>query len=128
MVESKHVEYACDDFVRGKPELLENISKRYKEKHNGSVHSKRIASLTARLKNSKTNEEKDLAVKEYLEQGEKERRPIMDRYLSQELDGIVKSIESERERRGGEPLSKDVEDQLQLAIKALHDLVNPCDA
>ncbi|KAL0754207.1 hypothetical protein Bca101_091875 [Brassica carinata] len=59
----QQLEFVCDDFVKGHPELLEKISDRYVAKLR-AFHEKRYKPFEDRLKNAKTKEEWDLAVKE----------------------------------------------------------------
>lgn len=60
------MEFVCDDFVKGHPELLEKIGDRYMAKLR-AFHEKRYKPFEDRLKNAKTKEEWDLAVKEQKE-------------------------------------------------------------
>lgn len=65
------MEFACDDFVKGKPELLDKIGERYAAQVQ-AYHDKRYKPLEDRLKNCKTREEVELALKEQKEIFEKE--------------------------------------------------------
>ncbi|CAN6899371.1 hypothetical protein HID58_080446 [Brassica napus] len=62
----QQLEFVCDDFVKGHPELLEKIGDRYMAKLR-AFHEKRYKPFEDRLKNAKTKEEWDLAVKEQKE-------------------------------------------------------------
>ncbi|KAF3498460.1 hypothetical protein DY000_02054144 [Brassica cretica] len=83
----QQLEFVCDDFVKGHPELLEKISDRYVAKLR-AFHEKRYKPFEDRLKNAKTKEEWDLAVKEqkeFFENDSKERREIRLRMESSPL-------------------------------------------
>lgn len=70
------MEFLCKDFEKGHPELLERISDRYVAKLR-AFYEKRYKPFEDRLKNAKSKEEWDLAVKEqkeFFENDSKERR------------------------------------------------------
>lgn len=66
------MEFACDGFVRGKPDLLDKIVEHYVARMQPFVD--RRARLAERLKNCKNNEEKELVIKESTERHRKELR------------------------------------------------------
>ncbi|KAF2589265.1 hypothetical protein F2Q70_00039571 [Brassica cretica] len=68
----QQLEFVCDDFVKGHPELLEKIGDRYVAKLR-AFHEKRYKPFEDWLKNAKTKEEWDLAVKEHKEFFENDR-------------------------------------------------------
>lgn len=67
------MEFACDDFVRGKPELLDKIVERFVANIK-AYHDMKYGELDKRLKNATTKEEYDLAIKEHREKCERESR------------------------------------------------------
>ncbi|XP_018450109.1 heat stress transcription factor A-4c-like [Raphanus sativus] len=69
----QQLEFECSDFVKGHPELLDKIGDRYVAKLR-AFHEKRYKPFEDKLKNAKTKEEWDLAVKEFFENNSKERR------------------------------------------------------
>uniref|UniRef100_A0A0D3DMG2 Uncharacterized protein n=2 Tax=Brassica oleracea TaxID=3712 RepID=A0A0D3DMG2_BRAOL len=72
----QQLEFVCDDFVKGHPERLEKIGDRYVAKLRAFLE-KRYKPFEDWLKNAKTKEEWDLAVKEhneFFENDSKERR------------------------------------------------------
>jgi hypothetical protein len=92
------MEYACDDFVRGQPELVEKIAERYVEKEKAN-HEVKVKAVQERLKNCKNKEERDLVRKERRESIEKRRKHIIDEAFAAEIDNLMARISSEKERR-----------------------------
>ncbi|CAL9226058.1 unnamed protein product [Arabidopsis halleri] len=123
MVESRQLEFACDDFVKDQPELLEKIGQRYKEMLYQN-HGKRVETLVNRLKSCKTEKEGVLVSIEYFKKGEMKMRAKMDQFLAKEVERFMKTVAYERKIRGGEDLPKHVEDRLQLVCDSLDNLTN----
>ncbi|CAL9225798.1 unnamed protein product [Arabidopsis halleri] len=69
----QELEFACDDFVRGKPELLDKIAQRYLARLK-AYHDSKYGELDKRLKSATTREEYELAIKEHREKWERESR------------------------------------------------------
>ncbi|EOA18795.1 hypothetical protein CARUB_v10007409mg [Capsella rubella] len=92
-VASAHLEYARDDFVKGRPELLEKIAQSFYDKR-----EKKMKPLRDALRNCKKDE--DLKVtKEWLASQERERRDQVDKDLLKNADLLLLSISREKERR-----------------------------
>ncbi|VVB12742.1 unnamed protein product [Arabis nemorensis] len=87
----EHLEFACDDFVRGKPELLDKIGERYAALLQPFID--RNARLAERLKNCKNNEERELVIKEWTEMLHKELRENL------EASQLAAAIERLRAKR-----------------------------
>lgn len=92
------MEFARDDFVRGKPELLEKIGQEFEDMIN-AYHEKKTGPLIERMMKCKSEEEKDLVVKEYKEENEKERRVLIDQGFLEDIENFMRSISMEKERR-----------------------------
>ncbi|VVB12409.1 unnamed protein product [Arabis nemorensis] len=87
----EHLEFACNDFVRGKPELLGKIA----ERHAARIQALRDQRqpLRDRLKNCKTREEWELASKEWMEMREKDFREKVEAY---ELAMAIERLRAKR--------------------------------
>lgn len=92
------MEYACDDFGRGQPELVEKIAERYVEKWKANNELK-VKAVQERLKNCKNKEERDLVRKERRERIEKRRRDRIDEAFAEEIDDLMARISGEKARR-----------------------------
>lgn len=108
--------FARDDFVRGKPELLEKIGERYVAGLSEYYESK-IKPLRDEVKRCKSREEKELVYKARREKFEMQKRERMDKDFAEEMDLLMKRIAKERETREEGVLSKEVEDRVKLLLE-----------
>ncbi|CAA7059817.1 unnamed protein product [Microthlaspi erraticum] len=107
--------FAIDDFVRGKPELLEKIGERYVARLS-EYHESKIKPLRDQVKSCKNKKEKELVYKERREKLEMQKRERLDKDFGQEIELLMKRIAKERETREAGVLSKEVEDRVKLLL------------
>lgn len=91
------MEFACNDFVRGKPELLEKFAEDFVARTQ-ALHDKHKR-IGDRLKNCKNKEERELVIKESKEMLKKEFR--------ERVEAVKLAMAIER------PRAKRLEDQMQ---------------
>ncbi|EOA18750.1 hypothetical protein CARUB_v10007333mg [Capsella rubella] len=118
--ESRQLEYACDDFVKGQPELLDKIGQRYKDLQyeNFGKHSE---ARLKRLRSCKTEKERESLTKENLKGYEVEMRAKMDQLLSKDVERLMQTVAYEREWRR-KALPEHLEERLQLVLDSLNEL------
>ncbi|XP_010434423.1 PREDICTED: uncharacterized protein LOC104718380 [Camelina sativa] len=118
VVESRQLEYACEDFVKDQPERLEKIGKRQEEKLNADCDKLHEARMK-QMRSCKTVQEWELVRKRSL----KEMLSKMDEKYSKDVERFMQTVAYEREWRR-EAFPKELEDRLQLVLDSLKDLIN----
>ncbi|XP_019089451.1 PREDICTED: heat stress transcription factor A-4a-like isoform X1 [Camelina sativa] len=94
VVSSVHLEYARDDFVKGRPELLEKIGQSFLEER-----EKKMKPLRDAMRNCKNMDEERLVTKEWMATLERERRVQVDKDFLKDADLLLLRISKYKERR-----------------------------